>query len=144
MARSGQLKSAALQAAMQTMHDAHKGEARTKFGLQLKRIEADLMDGPMSSSALKFETSGKEQPEKLGMRLAYKDKDRITNADYVDSDDEEYAAGSESDTDGQYATQASRKDKIQKKLPGLPVNTHMFFEYQHPRNILTHEPHIPR
>jgi hypothetical protein len=45
MARSGQLKSGALQAAMRSMQEAHKGEARTKFGLQLKMIDADLKDG---------------------------------------------------------------------------------------------------
>eukprot|EP01047_Picozoa_sp_COSAG01_P025559 COSAG01_NODE_1620_length_9713_cov_4.117433_3_plen_418_part_00 len=118
MARSGQLKSAALQAAMRTMHDAHKGEARTKFGLQLKKIESDLMDGAMNTSALKFDQAArKEPPEKLGLKLAYpQGADRATNADYDsdDSDNEETAPSTPLDVEQNPTSSSGSKRKLKK------------------------------
>lgn len=73
---------------MRTMQEATKGEARTKFGEQLKRVDSDLMDGVMSDSAL-ISPSLNEQPEKVGLRYAYGRSGLEMQPDFEDTDEKD-------------------------------------------------------
>ena len=128
LARTGQLKSAALQSAMRTMKENHKGEARTTFGLRLKKIEAELMDGAMSKSNIAPQNLKGEPPEKLGLKMAY--PVRKPTLDYDSESDSDDAQDDSSDTSSTFELEnpnMSKKRKLKMKtaakLPGVSDGT---------------------
>lgn len=123
LARTGQLKSAALQSAMRTMKENHKGEARTTFGLRLKKIEAELMDGAMSKSNITPQNLKGEPPEKLGLKMAYPIRkpmlDYDSESDTEQDDPTEMPSTFEVEEDPNMSKAQKLKMKTTAKLPSV-------------------------